>query len=272
LLEDPSQILGNLHAGMAHPRELLASDGLFASGLNTGELQMTQSNSYIPLPPPSEIQPAIDHYFSHVNSLLPLFSQESFSRMLQEYYLGTSEYPLAIWAAVNVVLALATRLPTSPSSELDLGSEDKHDSYVNNAQSVLPQLVAREADILSLQVVLGLVITYHTLKDSRPAVVLLGTAVRFAHILRLHTRQGRPSLSPDDSIQRQRVFWITYILDRDICLRYHTPSVLADADIDLDLPSENPRDGAGNIHTIDGQSRINFFRIRLHLAHIQGRV
>ena len=227
--------------------------------------------TYTPrLPPLLEIQPAIDAYFDNVNTLLPLFSRTEFTRMVSDYYASVHPRPRVAWAAVNVVLALATRLPDQPSSALDLGSGDSQVSaYVNNAQSVLAEIVT-DVDLLSIQVVLGLVVVFHALKDPRSALVLVGTAVRLAHTLRLHTRQE--GLLPEEELQRDRVFWIAYLFDRDICLRNHVPSAQDNADIDLDLPSENPLDGAGDVFSIDGSVRVNFFRTRLWLAHIQGRV
>lgn len=273
LLDDPGRMRGYLDAGRPQAETLLITDATDGPGLQEDESRMPASNSHPRLPPLTQIQPAIDHYFSHVNSLLPLFSQDTFMNMLENYYAGTCQDPQIAWAAVNVVLALSMSLPKSASSDLDLGSGDEQIApYVNNARSVFPELLTRGVDLLGLQVVLGLVIIYHVLKDSRPAVVLVGTAVRFVHRLRLHTRQGQTRLSSEDCIKSQRVFWITYLFDRDICLRHHTPSVLADGDIDLDLPPETPSDGAGDVYTKDGNTRVNFLRVRLHLAHIQGRI
>ncbi|KAK9250350.1 fungal-specific transcription factor domain-containing protein [Lipomyces tetrasporus] len=268
-LNEANQILGQPQSDMvplgnAFTSKLPALDADIASGL--------VGDPYPCLPPLAEIQPAIADYFVHVNSLIPLFSEAAFMRMLQEYYASTCRQPRAAWAAVNVVLALATRVPVSPSSDLDLGFGDSQVAhYVNNVQSVLSELVTRDVDLLSLQVVLGLVIVFNALKDPSPAVVLVGTAVRLAHRLRLHNRRYQEQFPPAEILQRNRVFWITYLFDKDICLRHHTPSVQVDEDIDLDLPLEEPQDGAGNIYSKDG-SRANFFRLRLRLAHIQGRV
>ncbi|KIW18537.1 hypothetical protein PV08_02825 [Exophiala spinifera] len=230
-------------------------------------------SSYPSLPPLTTIQPAIEVYFAHQNSLIPLFSQSTFLRMLQDYYSFNSRYPRTAWAAINVVLALAARLPASPSNDLDLGPGDSQVAKnVNNALSVLAELVTGEVELLGLQVIIGLVIIFNALKDSRPAVVLIGMAVRLAHRLRLHIREGQDSLSVDEMLQRSRVFWITYIFDKDICLRHHTPSVQADGAIDVDLPSEHPPDDVGIVHTTDGRTSVNFFRLRVRLAYIQGRV
>lgn len=273
LVDDAGQILGQSYSPWHQPEGLLSANTSNAPVPSGSEIDVTLSESYPRLPPLREIQPAIDYYFEHVNSLIPLFSQSGFVRMLQAYYASTCQCPRAAWAAVNIVLALATRLPATPSSDIDLGSGDSQVSeYVYNAQKVLSELVTDDATLLGVQVILGMVIISHSLKDSRPAVLLVGTAVRMAQRLRLHTRQGLETLSADEALQRNRVFWIAYLFDRDISLRHHTPFIQSDADIDVDLPEENPPDGVGNVYTNDGRIRVNFFRLRVQLAHIQGQV
>lgn len=276
ILDDVNQLLTQQYAISSQAIDPQTLDNVYA--LNADKVPVDTDdvavNSVYPsLPPLLDIQPAIDDYFTHVNSLIPLFSQTEFNRILQSYYSSTCRYPRVAWAAINVVLALATRLPASPSNAIDLGSGDIQVSkYVNNAQSVLSELVVHDADLLGLQVMLGLVIVFHAMKDSRPAVVLAGTAVRLAQRLRLHLRESGHGLPSSMVLQRNRVFWIAYLFDKDICLRHHTPSVQADVDIDVDLPLDESEDEAGNIYATDGQTRINFFRLRIGLAHIQGRV
>lgn len=257
--------LSSLRSGVTHPIDL-AAPKTSASG-------MRWTNSYPHLPPFEEIQPIIENYFTHINSLMPLFSQTTFLGKLHDYYASECQNPRKTWAAINIVLALSTRLPTSPSADLDLQNEDGQVAkYVSNVQSILSELVTRDVDLLSLQVILGLVIIFNSLKDSSPAVVLIGTAVRLAHRLRLHSRDHQHNSHPDEALQRSRVFWIAYLFDKDICIRHHTPSVQADDDIDLDLPIDMPPDGAGNVYAKDGRFLVNFFRLRLRLAHVQGQV
>ncbi|KAL6903850.1 fungal-specific transcription factor [Trichoderma evansii] len=231
------------------------------------------TDSYPCIPPFEEIHPIIENYFTHINSLMPLFSRMSFFQKLHSYYASECENPRKTWAAINIVLALGTRLPISPSADFDLKYEDSQvTKYVENVQSVLSELVTQDVDLLSVQVILGLVIIFNSLKDSSPAVVLIGTAIRLAHRLRLHSRDHQQNDCPDEALQRSRVFWIAYIFDKDICIRHHTPSVQADDDIDLHLPVDMPPDGAGNVYAKDGRFLVNFFRLRLQLAHIQGQV
>ncbi len=225
------------------------------------------------LPPLDEILPAIEDFFDYVNVHVPLFSRDSFMRMLDGWYTMTTPNHRAEWAAINIVLAMASRLPPGPRNGLGKEVDDaKVADYLANAQSMLSELVTRDQDILGLQVLLGLVLLFKGTRDPRPASVLIGTAVRLAHRLQLHSRDSQARFPPAEALQRTRLFWIGYYLDKDISLRHHTPAVQTDADIDQDLPSENPPDGIGNIYSKDGRIRVNFFLLRLQLSHVQGRV
>lgn len=239
---------------------------------NVPEKENTTNDQYPYLPPLSEIQPAVNHYFTQINTLVPLFSQSAFTTLLQEYYTCKCETRL-VWAAINIVLALASQMPVLPSGELDLGlGNSEVNAYLKKLRPIVPEAILEETSLLSLQVILGQIILCHTLKDAQQAVALIGIAVRLAHRLRLHLKNSREPVSEEEINQRNRVFWITYIFDRDISLRHHTPPLQNDADIDLNLPHDNPADGVGNIYDKDGSSQMNFFLKRIRLAHIQGRV
>lgn len=272
LLDDANQIFGRQFTPLSAPIEFPMGNGYgetVENGHNIGQGVM----SYPFLPPLTDVQRMVTHYFAHVNSIIPLFSEDAIVQMLQKYYTMPEEQSPSKWAAINVILALATLLPLSSSNNPDLASRDgKISEYVHNAQTALSAIITREESLLGLQIVLGLVIISHTKKDARPAVILIGTAVRLAHRLRLHTKRALETLSEDEAVQRHRVFWITYLFDKDISLRWHTPPIQSDADIGVDFPPEHPMDDAGTIYTMDGRIRVNFFRLRLQLAHIQGRV
>lgn len=231
------------------------------------EVSGGQSGGYV-LPPLREVLPSISEYFATSNRVVPLFHEATFMRMLREWYgTPTSQQDPAIWATINVVLALSRRHTyvdiSTPRGTLDV--------YVRNAQAVLNLLVSRDEDLLGIQVVLALAMIFYTTSDPKPATVLIATAVRLAHTLRLNTLQRTNDMSPDIISQRQRIFWILYIYDRDIALRLAQPAMLNESDIDLELPEEKSPDGVGNLFAGNGTS-INFFRKRVQFAWIQGKV
>jgi hypothetical protein len=233
------------------------------------------------LPPIQEILPRIESYFINFNSVIPLFEQTSFMRMLHDYYNSRSaaieESRYAIWAAVNIVIALSYRVPIEPIQANARHHEyftenDKVSKCLQNAQSVLNELVTREQDLLGLQVLLGMVILFQSTRDHRPGPVLIGTAVRLAHRMKLESRMTHQLVTFEQAQQHTRVFWIAYFLDKDISLRHQIPFIQQDNDIDIDLPPMTPSDGAGDLYTLDGRVRMNYFRARVQLASIEGRI
>lgn len=97
-------------------------------------------------------------------------------------------------------------------------------------------------------------------------------ALRLVHQLGLHTRESMANLDSNAALERRRVFWIAYILDRDISMRTKQPPIQREMDIDLEWPSADPQDGAGVFITADGISSFNFFFSRVQLAQIQGEI
>ncbi|OLN97082.1 putative transcriptional regulatory protein C530.05-like protein 3 [Colletotrichum chlorophyti] len=212
------------------------------------------------------ILPVIEDYFAKSNQVLPLFNRDVFMKMLRGWYSFSAHRKPDAWAAVNVVLALALRHSYASSIE----ETQKMQLYINNVQSVLNQLVINEPSMLALQIVLGLVLVFHGSSDSGPASILIATAIRLVQGLRLHTKNPGEELEPTEALQRNRVFWIAYILDRDLSLRTAQPPLHQDSEIDVELPSQTPPDSAGLIFGSAGQV-FNYFRSRVQLAHIQGK-
>ncbi|KAL1859161.1 hypothetical protein Plec18167_007458 [Paecilomyces lecythidis] len=221
------------------------------------------------LPPYQDVLPLIKRYLTDFNSIFPLFHPGTLLQIVKSWYQNPHSRNSVIWALINVALALAHH--TSPPDEMaPIGSTE---TYLNNAQSVLTEVIMRDTDLVNVQVLLGLAILFWTADDSRPALFLVATALRLAHRLGLHTRKCSQHLPPALTLQRDRVFWMAYILDRDISLEAGLAPIQHDNDIDLDLPpSEFKDDPAGFIFASDGQSRLNFFRARVDLARIQGQV
>ncbi|OHF01507.1 fungal specific transcription factor domain-containing protein [Colletotrichum orchidophilum] len=224
------------------------------------------------LPPLEEIMPVIDEFFSRYNSIMPLFDQPTFMRMLSDWYLPSSCQSSAVWAAINIALALGYRCTLKEVGNLDaLVDDQKVLHHMRNVQSVVSDLVTREDDLLGIQVLVGMVVLFQGTKDPKPASVLIGTAIRLAHRMHLHDKESLQYFPAAVGRQRSRLFWMAYCMDKDISLKAKTPSFQLDADIDLPLPELDPDDGAGIMAASNG-SKFNFFRARVELSHIAGKV
>jgi hypothetical protein len=158
--------------------------------------------------------------------------------------------------------------------------------YLNKAQSVLSDVVLGDIQLLNIQVLVGMVMLLEGSEDLRPALILIATTLRLAHKIGLHNRAFSAHLDPTLARQRACVFWIAYILDKNLSLRARQPSIQLDDDIDLDLPSPHINEfridgtaeigeagsSAGIIVTADGTAKMDYFVTRIQLAVIEGGV
>lgn len=115
------------------------------------------------IPALTEILPVIDDYFRDFNSALPLFRQSQFTEMLYDFYSEREQTKKsrAVWAAINVVLALGYRIRIVETDDIAVGFDDKKvKKCIDSAQRELDELVTREEDTLGIQVLLGLVSKY----------------------------------------------------------------------------------------------------------------
>ncbi|KAK7402889.1 hypothetical protein QQX98_011374 [Neonectria punicea] len=89
--------------------------------------------------------------------------------------------------------------------------------------------------------------------------------------MQLPSKQALIGHSPAAALNRRRIFWIAYILDRDLALRAKAPCAQLDSETDIEIPEEDPEDGIGIFYSPQGNVRFNYFRTRVQLAFIQGK-
>ncbi|KAM0263430.1 hypothetical protein ACHAQJ_001286 [Trichoderma viride] len=230
-----------------------------------------ENSDYFALPPLDQVSVLVDDYFSDYNQAMPLFHQPLFMQMLDNWYRFPHERNEASWASINVVLALSLQHTPSAATTSD---EQVSSECIKNAQSVLNHLVIREEDLQGLQVVLALVILFLGTPQPQPSCVLIGTAVRLAHRLKLHLQEGLSDENAELAAQKERLLWITYILDRDISMRTVEPYGLQDHDMEVDTDSATLKDDpAGAVSLPDNPCQTaNIFHLRIQLARIQGQM
>ncbi|KAI2472859.1 fungal-specific transcription factor domain-containing protein [Annulohypoxylon bovei var. microspora] len=241
----------------------------FVSGEFVGLASQASNLPILELPSYQEVMPVVECYIATFNSVLPLFHPGTLLQTVKSWYQNPHSRDPVIWAMINVVLALACHTGR-PGDLTPIGNTA---TYLNNAQSVLTEVIMRETALVNVQVLLGMVILFWTADDLRPALVLIATALRLAHRLGFHSRKSSEHLGPTAALQQTRVFWMAYILDRDISLYVRLAPVQLDSEIDLDLPPlESKDDLTGFIFASGGHAKVNFFRARIELARIQGKV
>ncbi|KAF4972853.1 hypothetical protein FSARC_679 [Fusarium sarcochroum] len=115
-------------------------------------------------------------------------------------------------------------------------------------------------------------------QDLTPALILISAAMCLAHKLGIHDRSVSAHLDPVERSQHARVFWLVYIVGKDLSLRAEQPSIQLDDDIDPELPSslsvfDGDGDGdadAGTVITADGNAKMNYSLARVQLGNFQG--
>ncbi|KAE8148698.1 fungal-specific transcription factor domain-containing protein [Aspergillus avenaceus] len=224
-----------------------------------------------PLPAKEEAMSLFRDFFENFNCMFPLFHEPTFMHLVERQYSRDPYEGSGWWASINVVLAIAHRLRVM--SNLVPQEEDKKAwLYLKNAMGVLTELTMRNTDLLSVQALLGMSLFLQGTPNPQPSFFLVAAAIRLSHSIGLHKRGSGFGLNPVEVEQRKRVFWIAYLLDKDICLRSGRPPVQDDDDMNVELPSEDPPDNVGNVPLSDGKSKFNLFRSLCRFAAIESHV
>jgi hypothetical protein len=233
------------------------------------------------LPPREQVMMVIHIYLQDFNAVLPLFQASTLLQMVRACYdLGPLQRDPVAWAAIYVVLGLARRHRLVISQDIPSTA-----MCLSRAESVLSSVVLGEVQLLNIQVLVGLVMLLQASQDLKPALVLIGTTLRLAHSIGLHDRAYSEYLDYAHAKQHACVFWLAYVLDKNLSMRTRQPAVQIDDDIGLELPSQTVRrcskdlnetdddtDANGVIATTDGAVSMDYLTARIHLATIEGGV
>ncbi|KAF2637163.1 hypothetical protein P280DRAFT_483055 [Massarina eburnea CBS 473.64] len=226
---------------------------------------------YRPLPPKPEALSLLKDYFENFNCMFPLFHEPTFMHLVDKHYSKDPYEGSGWWASLNVALAFAHRLRVM-SNLVPQEEDEKAWQYLKNAMSVQVELTMRNTDLLSVQALLGIGLFLLGTPNPQPTYFFVAAAIRLSHSIGLHKKGAGFSLNSSEVEQRKRVFWIAYMLDRDICLRSGRPPIQDDDDMNVELPSEDPPDNIGNIPLADGKGKMNLFRAMCTFSIIQSHV
>ncbi|KAK5993404.1 ABC-transporter-regulating transcription factor [Cladobotryum mycophilum] len=223
------------------------------------------------LPDKTETLALLKDYFENFNVMLPLFHQPTFMHLVERQYSNDPYQGTGWWASLNVTLAISYRLRVmsglSPADADTLGWD-----HLKNAMSCFSELTMRNTDLLSVQALLGMALFLQGTPNPQPTILLISAAIRLSHSIGLHKKGTGFNLNPIEIEQRRRVFWIAYMLDKDLCLRSGRPPVQDDDDMNVDLPEADPKDNIGNIPLPGGKGKMNLFRTMCEFAVIESSV
>ncbi|KAI2609004.1 N-terminal binuclear Zn cluster-containing protein [Hypoxylon fragiforme] len=226
---------------------------------------------YRQLPPKPEALSLLKDYFDNFNCMFPLFHQPTFMHLVERQYSNDPYQGSGWWASLNVALAIAHRLRVM-SNLVPQEEDEKSWAYMKNAMGVFSELTMRNTDLLSVQALLGMASFMQGTPNPQPSFLLVAAAIRLSHSIGLHKRGGGFNLNPVEIEQRKRVFWIAYMLDKDLCLRSGRPPAQDDDDMNVELPDADPADNIGNIPLADGKGKMNLFRAMCELTVIESKI
>ncbi|KAI4211349.1 MAG: hypothetical protein LQ351_005904 [Letrouitia transgressa] len=232
---------------------------------------MFARRTYMPLPPRDEALGLLKDFFENFNCMFPLFHEPTFMHLVDMQYSRQPYEGTGWWASFNIALAIAHRIRVM-SNLVPQEEDNKAWLYLKNAMGVLTELTMRNQDLLSVQALLGMAMFLLGTPNPQPSFFLVAAAIRLANSIGLHKRGSGFNLNPIEIEQRKRVFWIGYLLDKDICLRSGRPPAQDDDDMNVELPSKDPSDNIGNIPLADGKGKTNLFRLMCTFAIIESKV
>ncbi|KAI4288286.1 MAG: hypothetical protein L6R35_002447 [Caloplaca aegaea] len=232
---------------------------------------MFARRTFMSLPPKHEALSLCKDFFDNFNLMFPLFHEPTFMHLVEKQYSRQPYEGSGWWASFNIALAIAHRIRVM-SNLVSQEEDNKAWMYLKNAMGVLTELTMRNSDLLSVQALLGMAMFLLGTPNPQPSFFLVAAAIRLASSIGLHKRGSGFNLNPVEVEQRKRVFWIGYILDKDICLRSGRPPAQDDDDMNVDLPSDDPMDNIGNIPLVNGKGKINLFRLMCTFAVIESKV
>ncbi|KAK5031252.1 hypothetical protein LTS07_004987 [Exophiala sideris] len=242
--------------------------------------QLNEPSDIYPFPPREIALYLVDCFFKTFNAVYPLFSRDTFWELFERQY-SDNPPPQRSWiSALSIVLSIGCSLatdavlnnitmvnPSFTSNLMDLAWK-----YFKNASSIVPTLLFTQYDLLMVQTLIGMAYVMQTQMHPEGAFLLIGIAARVSSSLGLHRHLEGFGLSESESYQRQRVFWILYVIDKDMSIRIGRPSAIDDDDAEIEIVSQ-PSQGEISIPTSTGE-RGNFypFQSLCSLALIQSRI
>lgn len=245
----------------------------------------------------------VDCYFKTFNAVYPLFSRDTFWGLFERQY-SDNPPPQRSWvSAFSIVLSIGCAMATDavranvrtvdPSFTVNL--TDMAWRYFQSASSVMPSLLFVQHDLLVVQTLIGMMFIMQSQVSPSPrnavfatillvpaideiqmhpegAFLLIGVAARICTSIGLHRHLQGFGLSESEFYQRQRVFWILYVLDKDMSIRIGRPSAIDDDDAEIDTVWQ-PSQGEVSVPVSTCErGRFYPFQSLCSLARIQSRI
>ncbi|KAL2423436.1 ABC-transporter-regulating transcription factor [Exophiala dermatitidis] len=226
----------------------------------------------------------VNHYFDFFNAAYPLVERQGFWGCFERYYSGETTLKKSWYALLNAVLAIgcitatdavSTNVMICDPSFYNTNMTEKASKYLQNACSVLVHVLFLDLDLTAVQAILAIAFVMQSVLDVEGIFTLVGTAARLATTLGLHQWLEGFGLTEAELLHRQRVYWIVYIMEKDLSCRIGRPSAIDDDDLELeaalDRVNNDPDIAITFTSKVDNQ-KFYAFKSMCSLAVIQSKV
>ncbi|KAJ6088812.1 hypothetical protein N7486_009378 [Penicillium sp. IBT 16267x] len=183
----------------------------------------------------------VNAFFERLHSWLPFIQRSTFDLYFEPHYSDTP--PSSSWyAMLNAVICLGY----TSMKQASILTEDETNAalgYLNNAMSVVPDLIFLPVDTLGVQALLLMAIIQNSNMSFQASSMLMSIAVRLGLAKGFHQKPAGGSANTESSLARANIFWVAYVMDKGMCIRLGHPPLIDDDEIGIGLPSKQTESG-----------------------------
>lgn len=225
-----------------------------------------------PLPPWTEAFSLVKEFFDDEHKGFPCFHPPTFMTLFGQQYSSASSVSSspAWWVSLNAVLAIAQRRRME-KSDRHSQKDDAAWGYAANAMGAVLDVLMRNTQLISVQALLSIAWFMKGTPNPQPSFMLVASALRLAQSIGLHKGHCDSSIDPTEQSVRDKVFWIAFSLDRELCLRTGRPPAQDLDDFEVDTPQTSPDDDSEKLSLMKG-STMPIFESIARLSLVQSRI
>lgn len=285
--EDQFAVRATIHDDLTLSSQVAAMSALLSKPPspkpNAGK-QNTKAGVLIEFPDPPILQHLFDVYFRDLHNYFPFLDREDTESRIHNVIrrLGYSSYNRMLVVTVEddsiialacIMMALAECLdPAEGASDGDTKSGWARYLQSCRLSQRFPSSKALGLDAVRAQCLVAAYLMHcETLSAASEAVF---ATWRLATSIRLNNRKAWPNEDPKQTLQRQKLWWTVYFLDRQISRRSGSAYHIRDTEFDVDDFTDNGNTLNMNLSQSDWHGSItrSYLQALINLARLWGNI
>ncbi|KAK9378666.1 fungal-specific transcription factor domain-containing protein [Kockiozyma suomiensis] len=113
--------------------------------------------------------------------------------------------------------------------------------YFSNAIYYLKEIICGASSVTAVQALLSLALYLEGSDSAEMSYMIASNAIRMALCIGLHVNTNGYGLTESEINRRQRIFWVCYIIDKDMTLRTGRPPFISDQDVSTEVPTDDQK-------------------------------